>query len=454
MKSTLRVKNFGPIKNVILQLREVNVLIGPQASGKSVLAKLFTIFKAPRKFFFKNGIIKEDEQRFDRDSVLDQFNIENFRNVLEEFNIQSFLRNDTEIEFDSPLHNIYYDGTKLIYKPISYQKIKEIEQLSVDFDKNKADIIDRFIYIHNVLLNPLDFPEHSNAMSGDEKKQRENFVSDITAGNLAGRLERYKDEENKLSSLAASYIQSERVIIHLLKKYSFNLLSNKVPIPMHILQLGAEIEKTNIGSISLDFVAEGLVYKNVDGDDKIFFSDEKHIDLIAASSGIQSVVPILLTTETAKINSSNRTFVFEEPEQNLFPETQYQLIQRLEKLRILNISSMGKPTRVYTTHSPYVLAALNNLLYAFKVKSKIEDKYFNLEKQGIMFERSERDIELNKVHKILDTTINPATFAAYQVSGGTANSIFNEEIGLIDNNYIDDITDKMNDDFDALMNLI
>ena len=53
MESRLIVKNFGPIKEVNLDLRNVNVFIGPQSTGKSALAKIYTIFKAPRKFFYK-----------------------------------------------------------------------------------------------------------------------------------------------------------------------------------------------------------------------------------------------------------------------------------------------------------------------------------------------------------------------------------------------------------------
>lgn len=47
MKSKLIVRNFGPINGATLNLNNVNVLIGPQASGKSTLAKLYTICKSP-----------------------------------------------------------------------------------------------------------------------------------------------------------------------------------------------------------------------------------------------------------------------------------------------------------------------------------------------------------------------------------------------------------------------
>ncbi len=36
----LSIKNFGPIKSVSLDLKRINVLIGPQSSGKSTILKI------------------------------------------------------------------------------------------------------------------------------------------------------------------------------------------------------------------------------------------------------------------------------------------------------------------------------------------------------------------------------------------------------------------------------
>ena len=46
-KERLIVKNFGPIKEVDINLAKVTVFIGEQASGKSVLAKLATLLSNP-----------------------------------------------------------------------------------------------------------------------------------------------------------------------------------------------------------------------------------------------------------------------------------------------------------------------------------------------------------------------------------------------------------------------
>jgi predicted ATPase len=67
MKSTLTVKNFGPIDFVMLDLRHVNVFIGPQASGKSALAKLFTVCSAPRRF--RNAVLFKPHKRARRPNL-------------------------------------------------------------------------------------------------------------------------------------------------------------------------------------------------------------------------------------------------------------------------------------------------------------------------------------------------------------------------------------------------
>ena len=40
MGKRLIVKNFGPIKEVDIDLKKINVFIGPQGSGKSTIAKI------------------------------------------------------------------------------------------------------------------------------------------------------------------------------------------------------------------------------------------------------------------------------------------------------------------------------------------------------------------------------------------------------------------------------
>ncbi len=55
----LVVKNFGPLKDIDIELKKINLFIGENGSGKSVLAKLVTTLTDfeiinPRNSFLKN----------------------------------------------------------------------------------------------------------------------------------------------------------------------------------------------------------------------------------------------------------------------------------------------------------------------------------------------------------------------------------------------------------------
>ncbi len=446
MESRLIVKNFGPLKDIDIILKNVNVFIGPQASGKSALAKLFTIFKAPRKFL----------KDFAKDSTIDKSEIYNkaFRDTLEEYNIGSFLNEGTVIEFISNLHLLSFKEGKITYKPKLLYKIEELENLKDDFDGNAWEIqnhlnefIDNFFLFSLNLFHLLKKTNDNLEINLKSLKEEIKKINKIQFFDIIVLLR--KSEEN-LSTNTAIYIPSERNFSNIIKKYSLNLLNNNVPIPKHIISFGAELEKVDIAEIDLGFLQTDLLYKNVNGDDRILTKGGSDIKLIEAASGIQSVLPILLPILNKKIHSGHQSFVIEEPELNLFPLAQYDLIKLLESKREDSDSNDSGTIHTYTTHSPYILSAINNLLFANKVRFQIFK--LNMYDASDLEELSLKLIEL--VNKIINAEIDPATFTAYQIFDGKAQSIFNEETGLIDENYIDEASDKIGDDFDALMELM
>lgn len=444
MESKLIVKNFGPIKNVNLSLKNVNVFIGPQATGKSALAKLYTIFKAPRKFFYKNGLETKEELVIDNGKASQEV-----KDIFGEYNINSFLGEFTEIEFESELHTISYRSKQLEYKPKLFTKISNIESLALDFKKNKSKIITEFEILANSFIL-FQIRLKRILRDGDEKL---NISTPPNFDNLKQEqcLEIFsilKSIEKELSTNTALYIPAERSFINIIKKSALNLIFNKVPIPKHILSFGAELEKLEIKEINLDFIQKHLMYKIINGEDRIYIDNEHSIMLTESASGIQSVVPILAPILN-KRNIDHRSFVIEEPELNLFPIAQYELIQKLESTRHDPYWEDYGTIHTYTTHSPYILSALNNLLYAYKVKSILNSKYADTDLPIVEIDRTNDAI----VKKIVKADINPTSFMAYQICDGSAEAIFNKETGLIEENYIDIASDKITDDFEALMEL-
>ena len=440
MISKLIVDNFGPIKHVDLDLRNVNVFIGPQATGKSALAKIYTIFKAPRKFFYKNDLGKLDNNKASKE----------FPEIFEDYNIKSFLKSDTQIQFDSELHNFSYKNGNVQYIPKLKKTIEELELLFVNFNSNKESIIktllilgDKFIIFSFRACDALEQDEQKRSYNLEEK------IKNLNTINFPIILNIIKEIEEDLSTNAALYIPAERNFSNIIKKYSLNLILNKVPIPKHILSFGAELEKIELKIIPLNFIQKDLVYKNIDGEDRIYTNDEHSIMLIEAASGIQSVIPVLLPI-LSKRELNHKSFVIEEPELNLFPIAQYKLIQLLESSRRERESYWEDygTIHTYTTHSPYILSALNNLLYANKVRKTLNERNASDDQ----YSANEKNTQI--VKNIAGAEIDPELFTAYQISEGEAIPIFNRKTGLIENNYIDDASDKVNEDFESLMELI
>ena len=129
-------------------------------------------------------------------------------------------------------------------------------------------------------------------------------------------------------------------------------------------------------------------------------------------------------------------FVVEEPEQNLFPDTQCQLMYHL-----LSCLNHGKSHRaVITTHSPYILYALNNCLLANIVKAD-------------MPEESELPAACAKVE------IAPKDVAVWEIEDGRLKSYgkgkgdgtIQDKDGLIRHNYFNNVMKAVMRDFSNLL---
>lgn len=84
--------------------------------------------------------------------------------------------------------------------------------------------------------------------------------------------------------------------------------------------------------------------------------EDLKIDLYNASSSIKQIAPLLLYLRYRA--APNQTLIIDEPEMNLHPEGQAKLLEALGMLANLGVRVL------LTTHSPYFMAHLNNLIAA------------------------------------------------------------------------------------------
>lgn len=336
MDRKLTIRNFGAINSADIHLKDYNIFIGEQGSGKSTIAKLITIFED----YSTNKIV--DSQK----SLLPLF---------EEHNIASYFNENTYIHF------VWEGG-------------------SIQYEANEFTC---------------EIPEPDNAAE---------------------------------ALIANLYIPAERFFVSTFSRSLATLVLNKAPIPKTLLNFASIYEKAKNKYSIYEVPVFNLVFHSNEPNETLYSKNsDKAIPFKDASSGIQSVVPLLMVLDYAVEEQIYNRFVIEEPELNLFPQTQVKLLQQI-------IRKCSKVT--LTTHSPYLLSALNNLIEADNVlknnPQKAEEVYKLIPKECILpFENVE----------------------AYKIENGKVISILDKEYHLIVADQIDSVADDESRIFSALLNL-
>lgn len=106
---------------------------------------------------------------------------------------------------------------------------------------------------------------------------------------------------------------------------------------------------------------------NVNGEECLLIEDDRYIKINFVSSGQQEVQWILNVLLYYLIDNKNAYFIIEEPESHLFPDAQKKFVQFISLAR-----KDGDNQILITTHSPYILGAINNLLYTNKISKMVD----------------------------------------------------------------------------------
>ena len=133
----------------------------------------------------------------------------------------------------------------------------------------------------------------------------------------------------------------------------------------------------------------------------------------------------------------NRVSVFiEEPELSLFPTSQKKMIEFLVKT--MN-TARNKTEIIFSTHSPYILTTLNNLLLAKTVADENANNPEMLEKiNGIVPKESRLDIK---------------DLSVYEITGGIVSSIVDTSLNMVDADKIDGVSIKSSEEFNELLEI-
>jgi AAA15 family ATPase/GTPase len=418
---TIEIKNFSVIKHCKIEIKRFTVLIGPQASGKSVIAKLVYFFNDMFDTKFLVGITKELTINEIKKQIQNSFR--------EMFPVYTWK--------DQPF-SIFFQNDELF--------------IQIEYSKKKSDkLIFSIIFSKSITKTVVKIRKTYISLAAKERNDRKLRLQMHPQYNIYTKAIDSTLQTNpaaKFFKNQSLFIPASRSFFSILQNNIFTLIFNDIHLDFFLTHFGEILEfyrkEYNLLS-TLDAKSEifttssRIMNKIISGD----YIHKNNIDWISckqgminlenASSGQQEALPMLITLCMIASNQtySKSPMVFiEEPEAHLFPTAQKSIID------LFSLIYHHTQSEIFlTTHSPYILSALNNLVTA-----------------------AEADNEQNheKVLEILGDAcpVNYEDVAAYNVENGTATSIRNDEDKLIGTNIIDEVSDVVAEQFDKLLDLL
>ena len=276
----LTVKNFGVLKDIDIELNQINLFIGDNGSGKSTLAKLITVIT---------------DFTIDEDEIIER---------LKDFNI-NFLNQECFIQIK--------ENNSLVV---------EIVGLKVKFPAHRKEILDKLKQVErNISMNNLITKAENESKLGELLKRITKDHKDLAK--LITEVSKDKDYRDSLintdkniNTLKSKYIPAERNLISLFNQSLSNMISAEIPLPKTLLEFSADYNSARNEIKELDIL--GMKYKNENSQDRIYYKDDNSLALENSSSGIQSALPLYLTLKY--FATKHRNIIIEEPELNLYPK--------------------------------------------------------------------------------------------------------------------------------------
>lgn len=421
MSAKITIHNLGPVNDCTMDLEHFTILTGKQASGKSTVAKAI--------YFCRT--IKDDicEDILKYNLLGNQFRLKTviektLRNkFLQMFGTSKAMSSDMRLRYD------YSDDTFV--------------EITLKLRENEEFINPKYVFI-TFSNNITDFiqSKYTNSFERSEIQAELNslFHDDYNAIFIPAGRSLITLLTSQLNYLFATMDDDQkRSIDFCTQKYIEKILKIRPLFDSGLNGLAEtksnmmRLDKKSIFMMlhQIDSVLKGR-YVFVNGEERLYLTDnhnltERFVKINYTSSGQQETVWLFNILFHILVTKTKSFIILEEPEAHLYPDAQKAVSE------ILALMSNLECELLITTHSPYILGAVNNLIYANAIVN---------------------DTNKNRVSELVDEKLFIKEHNAYFVDKGTIHSCIEDSPErLIRNEVIDGASSEINYVYDKLFDI-
>lgn len=427
----ISINNFGPIIALNIYLNKINIFIGPQSSGKSTLSKIISFCSwLEKECIINQNILVVDEDFINKNLFL-------YHRLSGYANSQSFFKYETDavtIEYKNrgiiiTKGDHFYDAVahKTSYIPAEriVASIPFIRSFDMANNNLRSFLFDWWKMASNYSKeNVLELPHLGTSYYYNAENHQDKIL--------------LRDGKDLEMSMASSGIQSIVPLFAHVKYATEWVYEHEEEVSYQKKELeNAAVTRMMLRSQNNDadeeLIDEYIRTREIP-DFSVFMEKIKHYN-----EELNQLDPSLQTFVNQVKNVMLKHYsniVVEEPELNVFPQTQIDLLYDL-----LRLYHPDRDNLFITTHSPYILYAINNCMLSYLVKDKLfEPEIFEaLDFKGVQ--------------------IDPKTVSVWEFVGGKLvgnnldNGTIQDSSGLIRKNYFDSVMGNIMTDFDNLLSL-
>lgn len=399
----LTIKNIGPLYNVEMDLSRINLIMGPQSTGKSCILKIASFCAWLEKSISLNQDIRNFLTREFIDIHLFAF-----------YNLQGYINENSFFEYETNVMKFSFsfkeNKSQFEWKDGRWD-YKRSKIAYVVAERNVLSVIPNWLEIH--------FPSNSILYYFMTEWQNARNNNNELLPVLNTGVEYKYDKERR----------SDRIILNNGKELNLlnasSGLQSLVPLFVFIDYISKVIFTLDFKSVKDQDAKVNLLYQlkenHPSGD---YVNIDKH-EVAIASDDLHKIIDNFTKYDHSDI-------YLEEPEENLFPETQRDLVNWLAEI----VNGERNHTLFIATHSPYIMSAFNNLIQAGDIIEESPEKGAEVEK----IIGGNRAIKYDEV-------------AAFAISNGNVHSIKDDELRLISPSELDTVSDDIANVFNQLIEL-